>query len=282
MNIFNTPALIYWQINSETADKYLQDKEYFLIVKQIQKCCPLVVLIIDYAGKMNKQLLIEIIKELKAKHIFVKYETNIKNIFIIESISDWCDAVVLSSNDVLEDNYIYKLKELNIEVELKLYITSDNIKRIHSGLYDLVQISSVKDIMFVRKNYDKQIMEEDMDNLLIGIAELEVEQNGNTFIGYKDYEADIKNLSKNRKIQFDLVIRSNGDIALSLIMNIIGGNINTHTLFAIWTRYLKEFWFAEKVKLTFLGFQSLSEQKFVRYANLNQPLHCDSLLRGEK
>lgn len=85
MNLFNSPAMVYWQINIEGNDNYLSEEYYLMVADQILECRPLVVILVDRIGNLNEDILFKIVKKLKGANILLKYEINAQN---FEKISD--------------------------------------------------------------------------------------------------------------------------------------------------------------------------------------------------
>ena len=268
MNLFNSPAMIYWQISIEGNENYLSEEYYLTVVDQILECRPLVVILVDRIGNLNEDILFNIVKRLKEANILLKYEINAKNFErISENLYEFVEVNFVINSNNMDKNFLHFLAKMNHSFQLKFVLTPDLIAKIETHLFEVLKINQLTGISFFQENFHYNIRATSINQLMFLLTEAEERCNEKVKITYKDYESEIKNLSKNTKVQFDITIRPNGDIALHLVLNIVAGNVKNSTLCKVWNSDIKDFWFKTEIKNLFIEFQSLSEQKFIDYAD---------------
>lgn len=280
MNLFNSPAMVYWQINIEGNDNYLSEEYYLKVADQILECRPLVVILVDRIGNLNEDILFKIVKKLKGANILLKYEINAQN---FEKISDNLYEFVEVNfivNSNMDESFWNILSKIKKSYRLKFVLTPDLILNIEKYLFEILKIDQLIGVSFFQENFSYNIRSTSINQLMFLLTEAEERCNEKVKITYKDYESEIKNLSKNTKVQFDITIRPNGDIALHLVLNIIAGNVKNSTLCEVWNSYVKDFWFRRKIKNLFIEFQSLSEEKFIDYVDSGKQHQLMELMEG--
>ena len=280
MNLFNSPAMVYWQINIEGNDNYLSEEYYLMVADQILECRPLVVILVDRIGNLNEDILFKIVKKLKGANILLKYEINAQN---FEKISDNLYEFVevnLIVNSNMDESFWNILSKIKKSYRLKFVLTPDLILNIEKYIFEILKIDQLIGVSFFQENFSYNIRSTSINQLMFLLTEAEERCNEKVKITYKDYESEIKNLSKNTKVQFDITIRPNGDIALHLVLNIIAGNVKSSTLCEVWNSYVKDFWFRRKIKNLFIEFQSLSEEKFIDYVDSGKQHQLMELMEG--
>ena len=280
MNLFNSPAMVYWQINIEGNDNYLSEEYYLMVADQILECRPLVVILVDRIGNLNEDILFKIVKKLKGANILLKYEINAQN---FEKISDNLYEFVEVNfivNSNMDESFWNILSKIKKSYRLKFVLTPDLILNIEKYIFEILKIDQLIGVSFFQENFSYNIRSTSIHQLMFLLTEPEERCNEKVKITYKDYESEIKNLSKNTKVQFDITIRPNGDIALHLVLNIIAGNVKSSTLCEVWNSYVKDFWFRRKIKNLFIEFQSLSEEKFIDYVDSGKQHQLMELMEG--
>ena len=241
MNLFNSPAMVYWQINIEGNDNYLSEEYYLMVADQILECRPLVVILVDRIGNLNEDILFKIVKKLKGANILLKYEINAQN---FEKISDNLYEFVEVNfivNSNMDESFWNILSKIKKSYRLKFVLTPDLILNIEKYIFEILKIDQLIGVSFFQENFSYNIRSTSINQLMFLLTEAEERCNEKVKITYKDYESEIKNLSKNTKVQFDITIRPNGDIALHLVLNIIAGNVKSSTLCEVWNSYVKDF-----------------------------------------
>ena len=191
---------------------------------------------------------------------------------------------------IYNEKYINKLEELikiigNMEIEINYILNSlnkDKLEKIISKLvvYPNIKLINITQERFVNPYYDKthQLTKEEINEIMIDITDVSTNYLEEVNIIYRDINSEIKNLSKNRQIQFMMTIKDNGDLALNEVFNIRQGNALINRISDIWKSNFKDFWFNDKIKNIFLEFNSLDDEGFLCLTNNEIITSCIELL----
>lgn len=296
MNVFSNPAIINWQISSPRANECMNTEscnlsidDYLKIANNILESKPLIINLQDYIGNFQNEILEQILKLFNSEKIFIKYEIDVDlvNINVIKAIKGYINVLVIKVYDERCLNRINEIVEVahGIEIEINYILNSINKDKLQTVLGKLATYTNIKLInitqeKFINPFYDKshQINKSELNKIMIDITEVATEYLDQVNIVFKDINSELKNLSKNRQIQFVVTIKDNGDIALNEVFNIRKGNALINKINDIWKGYFKDFWFNNNIKNVFLEFNSIDDEAFYYLINTKITTPVNELL----